>query len=163
MATKTRTGIVALAAAGITAGAISCAPNQANADTRIGIYVQGTPIYVPTPVYYTPRPVYVPYVRPYVPQYQPAPYYAPRPVYVPYVRPYVPQYQPAPYYAPRPVYVPYVRPYVPQYQPVQYTPAPVYCAPQTYARVQISPRGVGLQIGGNTPLGLINFGLRLMR
>ncbi len=140
MATKTRTGIVALAAAGITAGAISCAPNQANADTRIGIYVQGTPIYVPTPVYYTPRPVYVPYVRPYVPQYQPAPYYAPRPVYVPYVRPYVPQYQ-----------------------PVQYTPAPVYCAPQTYARVQISPRGVGLQIGGNTPLGLINFGLRLMR
>ena len=122
MATKAKTGIVALAAAGVAAGALSCSPKQANADVRIGICVQGTQMYTPPPVYYAPRPVY----------------YAPS-----YVTP-VQQYAPA--YVPERVY---------------YAPQPY--VPQPYVGVRMGPRGVGLRIGGETPLGWINIGLRLRR
>ena len=149
MATKAKTGIVALAAAGVAAGALSCSPKQANADVRIGICVQGTQMYTPPPVYYAPRPVY------YAPSYvTPVQQYAPA---------YVPEmYVPRPVYVPQQVYPP-VQQYAPAYVPERVYYAPQPYVPQPYVGVRMGPRGVGLRIGGETPLGWINIGLRLRR
>ena len=172
MATKTKTGIVALATAGVAAGTLGMTAPQASAHERdfnrhhrteirhfeprhfdrgsfrIGIAV-GLPRYTPPPVVYVapPAPVYVPPVQQYAPQY---------PVYAPTVPQYAPQY---------PVYAPPVQQYVPQY-PVYaptYVPERAYYVPQHYVGVRIGPRGVGLRIGGETPIGWVNFGLRLRR